>query len=109
MKNVLVGQSGGPTAVINSSLAGVYETAKACGAEHVYGMQYGIAGVLDYSAQLDEGVREGWITVEERKQLEELRAITLDTITVDDFDVHELRAASYYDLPQTQRQPREAA
>ena len=26
MKNVLVGQSGGPTAVINSSLAGVYET-----------------------------------------------------------------------------------
>ena len=32
MKNVLVGQSGGPTAVINSSLAGVYETAKACGA-----------------------------------------------------------------------------
>ena len=25
MKNVLVGQSGGPTAVINSSLAGVYE------------------------------------------------------------------------------------
>ena len=47
MKNVLVGQSGGPTAVINSSLAGVYETAKACGAEHVYGMQYGIAGVLE--------------------------------------------------------------
>ena len=42
MKNVLVGQSGGPTAVINSSLAGVYETAKACGAPHVYGMQYGI-------------------------------------------------------------------
>ncbi|KAF1717227.1 acyl-CoA dehydrogenase [Pseudoxanthomonas wuyuanensis] len=64
---------------------------------------------LDYGAQLDEGVREGWITVEERKQLEELRAITLETITVDDFDVHELRAASYYDLPQHKRQPREAA
>lgn len=46
MKNVLVGQSGGPTAVINSSLAGVYETAKACGAPHVYGMQYGIEGLL---------------------------------------------------------------
>lgn len=30
--NVLVGQSGGPTAVINSSLAGVYEAAKALGA-----------------------------------------------------------------------------
>ena len=47
MKNVLVGQSGGPTAVINSSLAGVYETAKTCGAPHVYGMQYGIEGVLE--------------------------------------------------------------
>ena len=46
MKNVLVGQSGDPTAVINSSLAGVYETAKACGAAHVYGMQYGIGGLL---------------------------------------------------------------
>ena len=47
MKNVLVGQSGGPTAVINASLAGVYETAKACGAPRVYGMQYGIEGVLE--------------------------------------------------------------
>ena len=46
-KNVIIGQSGGPTAVINSSLAGVYETAKACGAPHVYGMQYGIEGVLE--------------------------------------------------------------
>ena len=64
---------------------------------------------LDFTTQLDEGVREGWITAEERAQLEELRAMTLDTITVDDFDVHELRAASYYDLPQHQRQPREAA
>lgn len=42
IKNVLVGQSGGPTAVINASLAGVYETARAMGAEHVYGMRYGI-------------------------------------------------------------------
>ncbi|WP_132999057.1 acyl-CoA dehydrogenase [Luteimonas arsenica] len=52
---------------------------------------------LDFASQLDEGVREGWITAEERVQLEELRAMTLDTITVDDFDVHELRAATYYD------------
>ncbi|MGX5671679.1 acyl-CoA dehydrogenase [Thermomonas fusca] len=52
---------------------------------------------LDFASQLDEGVREGWISAEERKQLEELHAITLDTITVDDFDAHELRAASYYD------------
>jgi acyl-CoA dehydrogenase len=52
---------------------------------------------LDFASQLDEGVREGWITAEERKQLQELRELTLDAITVDDFDVHELRAASYYD------------
>jgi len=64
---------------------------------------------LDFASQLDEGVREGWITADERKQLEELHAITLDTITVDDFDPHELRAASYYDLPQHARHPREAA
>lgn len=44
--NVLVGQSGGPTAVINSSLAGVFESAKSFGATHVYGMQYGIEGLL---------------------------------------------------------------
>ena len=29
-------------------------------------------------------------------QLEELRAMTLDTITVDDFEPWQLRAASYY-------------
>ena len=44
--NFLVGQSGGPTAVINSSLAGVYETARECGAGRVFGMQYGIEGLL---------------------------------------------------------------
>ena len=49
---------------------------------------------LDFASQLDEGVREGWITADERKQLEELRAMTLDAITVDDFDAHELRSAS---------------
>ncbi|BCJ96880.1 pyrophosphate--fructose 6-phosphate 1-phosphotransferase [Anaerocolumna cellulosilytica] len=45
--NVLVGQSGGPTAVINSSLAGVFKTAKDLGAGKVYGMLYGIQGLLD--------------------------------------------------------------
>ena len=32
-RNVIVGQSGGPTAAINSSLAGVYRTAKDRGAK----------------------------------------------------------------------------
>ena len=47
MKNVIVGQSGGPTAVINSSVAGAYKKAKELGVEHVYGMVYGIEGFLD--------------------------------------------------------------
>ena len=65
---------------------------------------------LDFASQLDEGVREGWISAEERKQLEELRQITLETITVDDFDTHELRSAGYYDTRRTgSRQSREAA
>ncbi|MBS0192681.1 MAG: acyl-CoA dehydrogenase [Proteobacteria bacterium] len=49
---------------------------------------------LDYAAQLDAGVQAGWITAEEHKQLEELRTMTLDAITVDDFDPAELAAAA---------------
>ena len=47
MGNVIVGQSGGPTAVINSSLAGVYKTARDRGARKVYGMLHGIQGLLE--------------------------------------------------------------
>ena len=47
MKNIIVGQSGGPTAVINSSVAGVYKKAKELGVERVYGMVYGIEGFLN--------------------------------------------------------------
>lgn len=46
-RNIIVGQSGGPTAVINSSLAGVYKTAKERGFDTVYGMLHGIQGFLD--------------------------------------------------------------
>lgn len=52
---------------------------------------------LDFNAQLDEAVAEGVITQDERTLLEELRTLTMDTITVDDFEPHELRSASYYD------------
>ena len=45
MKNVIVGQSGGPTAVINSSLLGVFKTAKTMGAKTVYGMRHGYTGL----------------------------------------------------------------
>ena len=59
---------------------------------------------LTFTAQLDEGVREGWITGEERRQLEELRAMTVDTISVDDFDPAELRSAGYRDESQGRRE-----
>jgi len=46
-KNVIVGQSGGPTAVINCSLAGVYATSLELGLGKVYGMRNGIQGLLE--------------------------------------------------------------
>lgn len=45
--NLIIGQSGGPTAVINSSLAGAFEAAKAAGVKKIYGMHYGIEGFLN--------------------------------------------------------------
>ncbi len=53
--NIVVGQSGGPTAVINSSVAGVYAQAKKLGVNKVYGMVHGIEGFLeDQLCDLDE-------------------------------------------------------
>lgn len=46
-KNIIVGQSGGPTAVINSSLAGVYKTACDMGIPKIYGMCFGVQGLID--------------------------------------------------------------
>src|SRR4051794_22471524 len=43
---LIVGQSGGPTAVINSSLVGVLREARSQGIKRVYGMRYGIRGLL---------------------------------------------------------------
>ena len=45
--NMIIGQSGGPTAVINSSLAGAFEAAEAAGIKKIYGMHYGIEGFLN--------------------------------------------------------------
>ncbi len=47
MANAIVGQSGGPTSVINASLAGVFQACQMRGAKHVYGMLHGIQGLLD--------------------------------------------------------------
>lgn len=46
-KNILVGQSGGPTAVINASLAGVLSAARQAGVGKIYGMRYGLQGLLE--------------------------------------------------------------
>ena len=57
-KNAIVGQSGGPTSVINASLAGVYESAKRRGAGKVYGMMHGVAGLLERRVtDLDEHLK----------------------------------------------------
>ncbi|HBE40208.1 MAG TPA: phosphofructokinase [Bacteroidales bacterium] len=45
--NVIIGQSGGPTSVINSSLAGVIDAGSLSpNIEEIYGMQYGIEGFM---------------------------------------------------------------
>ena len=45
--NAVVGQSGGPTSVINASLAGIIQTASCCdGIDHVLGMRFGIEGFM---------------------------------------------------------------
>ena len=45
-RNAIVGQSGGPTAVINASLAGVLSACRESGIPTVYGMRYGVQGLL---------------------------------------------------------------
>ena len=65
MKNIIVGQSGGPTAVINSSVVGVYEEAKKLGINKVYGMVHGIEGFLnEQMIDLDE-----YLSSDENKEL----------------------------------------
>ena len=46
MKNCIIIQSGGPTAAINASLAGVIHAASEAGFDHIYGAVNGIVGVL---------------------------------------------------------------
>ena len=56
-RNIIVGQSGGRTSVINSSLAGVYKMPLSAGSTKVYGMLHGGAGtfgggIWDLSTQI---------------------------------------------------------
>ena len=46
-RNMIIGQSGGATAVINASLTGAFEAARDDGRiDAIYGMHYGIEGLL---------------------------------------------------------------
>ncbi len=56
MKNLLVAQSGGPTAAINATLAGVIrEAKKQSGIDRIYGAFHGVAGILsDEIVALDD-------------------------------------------------------
>lgn len=45
-KNMLIAQSGGPTAVINSSVVGAFNAAMDLGFDNIYGANEGIQGVL---------------------------------------------------------------
>jgi 6-phosphofructokinase 1 len=46
--NIVIGQSGGPTSVINSTLAGIVEEARGLkNVDKIYGMRFGIEGFLE--------------------------------------------------------------
>ena len=66
-KNAIVGQSGGPTSVSYGSLAGLFESCKNRGADIVYGMCNGDAGLL------------------------EERVVDLSTLLTDDLDIELLK------------------
>ncbi|ADK82652.1 diphosphate--fructose-6-phosphate 1-phosphotransferase [Sediminispirochaeta smaragdinae] len=63
--NILIGQSGGPTSVINASLAGAVEGVLEAGARgKIFGMQFGIEGFLE-----DRLIDLGALSSDERKLL----------------------------------------
>ncbi|AQQ09221.1 Pyrophosphate--fructose 6-phosphate 1-phosphotransferase [Sedimentisphaera cyanobacteriorum] len=61
--NAIIGQSGGPTSVINASLSGVIENAlKSENIDNVYGMRYGIEGfmagdIIDLGAESKSSIK----------------------------------------------------
>jgi len=66
--NVVIGQSGGPTAVINASVAGIYKAAKDLGASKVYGMVHGIQGFLEENLIPLEAYLDSAINIEMLKR-----------------------------------------
>jgi acyl-CoA dehydrogenase len=91
-----------PAGRINASLATVI-LAEPVERKFLKALKNSDIEALTFPEQLAEGVREGWITAEERVQLEQLRELTWDAIKVDDFDTHEMEAASLHRLQQVFR------
>ena len=53
LKSIIIGQSGGPTTVINASLQGIIEAALSNpNIEHIYGALNGIEGILNKNCLL---------------------------------------------------------
>jgi acyl-CoA dehydrogenase len=84
-----------PAGRVNAALAKVI-LAEPVERKFMKAVKGGEIAALDYAAQLAEAVQKGLITSEERAQLEELRRLTWDAISVDDFDHEDLVAASLY-------------
>lgn len=66
--NIVIGQSGGPTAVINASVAGIYKAAKDMGVANVYGMVHGIQGFLEKNLISLEDYLDNGINIEVLKR-----------------------------------------
>jgi len=96
-----------PAGRINASLAKVI-LAEPVERKFLKALKNSDIEALEFADQLDEGVREGWITAEEKTQLEELRELTWDAISVDDFDPSELVSAGMRDLDKPQENCRAA-
>ncbi|MFN7386119.1 MAG: acyl-CoA dehydrogenase [Lysobacteraceae bacterium] len=82
-----------PAGRVNAALAKVI-LAEPVERKFMKAVKGGEIAALDYAGQLAEAVRKGLITAEEKAQLEELRRLTWDAISVDDFDHEDLVAAS---------------
>ncbi len=96
-----------PAGRINASLAKVI-LAEPVERKFLKALKNSDIEALEFPQQLEEGVREGWITAEEKLQLEELRELTWDAISVDDFDPSELVSAGMRDLDKPQESYRAA-
>ncbi len=85
--NALVGQSGGPTSVINSSLAGVIEACiRTDKIENIYGMNYGIEGFMEEKL-IDLGSQPESVIKGLRKTPSSALGSSRHKVTEDDFPI----------------------